>query len=269
MKINKQLLEEDYRELVLFFMSKKDSSKNQIILDEYDYKTNTLALTFAKGSNKFKILDRKNFVFKHYEIEAFESKTIQNNLKEKYDNILITENIELDYSQSGLDFYMKLLIGKTATMMLKKVKSIIDENLLIFQFEQDIVFNQVKENLKYYPTLNYKVIKIYEAFETMSVLVKFNSFKFFNEEYLNEKFKLKGFMYWQVPFSMNNSPFVIVKFLDMDFKFDFLLNYSKISEKDYFIENIFNDELINDYLKKFEINCEKQNKSEPVQKNLN
>ena len=115
--------------------------------------------------------------------------------------------------------------------------------------------------------MNNKSIKIHQAFETSAVLVKLKDSKDFNEKYLNQNFKEPNFMYWQLPFGMDNSPFVIVKFLNFDFKFNFLLKYSKMEDKEYFIENIFNYELINQILNKLAIHGVKS-KSENESKNV-
>jgi hypothetical protein len=91
----------------------------------------------------------------------------------------------------------------------------------------------------------------YEAFETASLLVKITSNNF-NEDYLNRNFKVENCMYWQLPFDMDNSPFVIVRFLNTSFKIEFIVKYSKIKNKEYIAENNFNLNLLNDHLSKID-----------------
>jgi hypothetical protein len=261
------LARDDYRDLVFFFLSKKESYEYQIIHDEYNIETNTLSLNFVKGSTKQEILKRKTFTFKHYTIEAFEPNKTEYKFV-KYENMLLTENIDFNHNQDGLDLYLNLIFQNKMKPITKKLQSIIDDNLLLFQFQDDFNFDEIKKNLINYPTLNNKFVKIHQAFETYSIIVNLKDSKNFNENYFNQNFKEPKFMYWQLPFNMHNSPFVIVKFLNFDYKFNFLSKYSKIEDKEYLIENIFNNELVNQILNKLAIQSIKSKSEKNETKNV-
>jgi hypothetical protein len=248
-KLNQMLARDDYRDLVFFFLSKKESYEYQIIHDEYNIEANTLSLNFVKGSTKQEILKRKTFTFKNYTIEAFEPNETECKFV-MYENMLLTENIDFNHNQDELNLYLNLIFQNKMKPITKKLQSVIDDNLLLFQFQDDFNFDEIKKNLIHYPTLNNKFVKIHQAFETYSIIANLKDSKNFNENYFNQNFKEPKFMYWQLPFNMHNSPFVIVKFLNFDYKFNFLLKYSKIEDKEYLIENIFNYELVNQILNK-------------------
>ena len=197
-----------------------------------------------KGSSKQTILKHKKFKYKSYEIEAFE---YDNKNYEKYENVVLISNVKCNENKNAAEGYFRFLADNRE--ITKTIQSIVHENLVFLKFDTDYHFNILKKRLASSPKLNNSVIEIHEAYETLSVLVKLDQL-YFNEIYLNEKFKIQGQMYWHVPFELYNSPFIILKFSDIDVKFDFLVEYSKIEEKEFLIENIFNVDLINEYLNK-------------------
>ena len=167
---------------------------------------------------------------------------------EKYGNVLLFENIKADEIRE-LEGYFKSPMENRK--LLKTIQSILHDNVVFLKFDGDLNFDNVKKRLINRSNLKNKLFLINEAFETLSVVVKLDRKKF-NEIYLNEKFKQENRMYWHIPFELHNSPFVIVKFSDIEYKFDFLLKYSEIEKKEFLIENIFNVEIFNKYLNKYD-----------------
>ena len=246
-EINKDLRETDKNQMILYFQSKNNSGGGEILQYTFDETINSLEIIFRDGASKAEILKRKFFKFKSFDIKACEPPAVQNQNStfHKFENVLLVSNINRVEDENNVDEYLKYLVQNRN--VIKKVKSIVHENLTFFQFNYEFNFEEVKKRFNLNQNKGKNEISIYEAYETQSVLVKINS-KNFNENYFNSKFKFKNFMYWQLPFGMDDSPFVILKFLDIDFKFDFLLKYSKIDKKEYFIENCFNYNLLNDFL---------------------
>jgi hypothetical protein len=261
-EINKDLRESDKNQMISYFQSEKSSGGGEIIQYKFDKTINSLEIVFREGACKREILKRKFFKFKSYEINACESPALEdeNSKYNKYENVLLISNID---DEKKVDEYLSNLVQNRN--VIKKVKSIIHENLTFVQFNDEIDIEEVKKRFNLRKTFEKKVIQISEAFETFSVLVKIDS-KYLNENYLNSRFKLENFMYWQLPFEMNNSPFLIVKFSDIDFKFDFLLKYSKIEDKEYLIENNFNFNLLNEYLNNQFNNTETETSGDEMKK---
>ena len=258
LSINKSLNNKDYKVIISHF----ESIGGPLIKHKYKKDDKILELIFLEGAKKQKILKKKVFNINYYTLEASEINRKRNLNKhlEKFNNLLIIENIDFNEDNKKLRSQLDFVFENKGFS--KKVQSIINNNLVFFKFDDFIDENNYFHDNQ---ALNGKEIKIHEAFETSSILVKLDSSRF-NEKYLNEKFKLNDLMYWQVPFKMDNSPFVIVKFLNIDYKYKFLMNYSQTVNKEYLIENIFNWALLNDYLSAYKHTVEFQNTKEEKHK---
>ncbi len=93
--------------------------------------------------------------------------------------------------------------------------SSIYDNITYIKFENEIQnFEVIKKNLEKKPTFRNKSIKIYEAFETNSILVKLNCRNENQIDYLNSYFQPLNGSVWQIPFNLADSPCIIVKFAD-------------------------------------------------------
>ena len=227
-EIKPDLNVQDYKLIVSYFESKELSGGGKIIDHCFDEIINRMEINFLSGMAKEEVLKRKCFNFMNYELKVG---SMPVNIYEKFEHVLL-----VDVTNNNSNLLKNLFDNRS---LKKCIKSILFDGIFILQFESDIDLNCVKNQL-----INER---IYEAFETEAVLVKLNKNNF-NEDYLNKHFKVKNNMYWQLPFGMNDSPFVIVKFLDLDFKYNFLLDYSNIEDKEFFIENNFNCEFLNYYL---------------------
>jgi hypothetical protein len=206
------------------------------------------------GSTKYQILKHKIFKYKDYVIEAFESEK-PTHYFEKYENVILFDNIKTNEINELETHFQNSIENRK---LLKTVQSIICDNLVFLKVDGDLNFDKFKKRLENRLSLN-KLYYIHEAFETLSIMVKLDRKKL-NEIYLNENFKQKSQMYWQVPFELHDSPFVIVKFSNIEFKFEFLVKYSEKEKKEFLIENIFNVDILNEYLNKFELQMKKNNK---------
>jgi hypothetical protein len=201
----------------------------ETICHSYEKNFGTILIRFLFGTTKKKILEQKFFNFLQYSMQSHE--VLDNDVHSgyhKFKNVLMIKRIRGDFcfdliQSSRINHYSRIY-----------------DNLLLVEFAKESIPNRLSiqnEN--------------YEAFETASILVKITSNNF-NEDYLNRNFKDENLMYWQLPFDMDNSPFVIVRFLNINFKIQFILKYSKIKNKEYIAENNLNLNLLNDYLSKID-----------------
>jgi hypothetical protein len=201
----------------------------ETICHSYEKNFGTILIRFLFGSIKKKVLEQKVFNFLQYSMQSHE---------------ILDDDIHSGYHKYEHVFMIKRIRGDSCSDLIKSSRnnfhSLIYDNFLLVELTKESNPNSLSiqnEN--------------YEAFETASLLVKITSNNF-NEDYLNRNFKVENCMYWQLPFDMDNSPFVIVRFLNTSFKIEFIVKYSKIKNKEYIAENNFNLNLLNDHLSKID-----------------
>jgi hypothetical protein len=252
LKSKQNIKEEDLEFVFLFFETAKYSNGGDIIKSKYDSSANIIEILYRSNAIKQEILKRKYFQYEGYEFEAFEKEIEDPNLKfTKIKDTLIFENIDKNEDKNKIELYINYLVQENDIEMLEM--SEVFNNVYCVKFQKLIDFENVCINLERKPELRKRKIKVYEVFESFSCVLKINNEGTINKNdthlYFQKIFNSSNVINWQYLKNSGKKSFIIVNFVDLGSKKQFLTDYIPLMDQKFVrnIENVLNFHLLNDY----------------------
>ena len=251
LKVDKKIEEIDFEEL----FSQHSSDNDVIILMNYYSSDHILELIYRCNKSKWKIMENKIIHFKNYEFQIEKCYRESEGGFVVSQNSIILQNFSSNENLVSIEFYAKSLVPSNEINRIEM--SCIFADTYYFHFEKPINFNELLKRHRITPRLHEKEIKIYQSLETFMVLIELNVNGRDQKEihkFLNSIFQRKNESYWQCFDEIFKNPFIIVKFLKLDFKLSVLANANALIKSDFIknVEDIANIYLLNDFLSLFE-----------------
>ena len=251
LKLNKKINDNKFLMNMIEIFSKED----EIIFYNYNSSNDILSLIYRCNKSKFKMFQRKFFIYSGYEFHVEEGLSQKDELFDVSIDSIVLNNIDKSIDNESIEAYVNYLVQNNT---IKKVDAskLIEETLYI-QFEKYVDFNGLLRRHRITPQFCGKNVKVYQTMETFMVLVKLNFDSKTEQEihdYLVNTFQINNEICWQSFDHFSRIPIIIVKFVSLDMKKKFLSQIVQNLESDFIecVEDVLNIHLLNDFIKSIE-----------------